>query len=212
MRPLIAYSHADAEESQAGTHRWMVSYADFITLMFVFFLALYAMLPKTAQEDVLEKVEPQMAKALEADRNKLLTELEASLAGLLNTGTVLATRVPEGVLLEINEAALFSSGTATPENTAASVLAQIAQTLSTKPYRIQVEGHTDSQPVSTAVFASNWELSAARAAAVVRLLNSFGIEATRLNASGYGDTRPKMANDTPQGRAANRRVSLLVLV
>jgi chemotaxis protein MotB len=75
---------------------------------------------------------------------------------------------------------------------------------------VRVEGHTDSNPISTAVYASNWELSGGRAAAVVRRLASNGMPGGRLELSGFGDTRPISTNDTAAGRAANRRVVVLV--
>ncbi|MBV8634840.1 MAG: OmpA family protein, partial [Burkholderiaceae bacterium] len=77
--------------------------------------------------------------------------------------------------------------------------------------RVVVEGHTDNVPIQTTQFPSNWELSAARAASIVRALQERGIAAERLEASGMADTKPKSSNSNAQGRSENRRVSLLVL-
>lgn len=75
---------------------------------------------------------------------------------------------------------------------------------------ISVEGHTDNIPISTAQFPSNWELSAARAISVVRLLQQRGIEGQRLRAIGYADSLPLRSNDTAEGGAVNRRVNLVL--
>jgi chemotaxis protein MotB len=223
----------DMEQNEAsGSHRWMISYADFITLLFVLFLVLYAKLPK--QNDVnTTKVQPahgqmipgirprhvQMpiqAQAATPARSRqkqqvVWQDLTHTLSDLQQAGDIRLTEREDGVLLDIRDSALFASGTAQPAAQASSVLAKIADVLKKDDSSVVVEGHTDSVPIQTAQFPSNWELSSARAASVVRALQEYGVRADRMTASGLAETRPRSGNDTPQGRSENRRVSLLVL-
>lgn len=194
------------EDSPAATDRWMVSYADFITLMFIFFLALYALLPKETHDQLLGKVAHSESAASAALSEQLLTQL----APEVMAQAVHLRRTPQGVLLEVQDSALFEAGTAQLSPRAAALLQKIGRTLVRHPNAIQVEGHTDSVPISSGVFPSNWELSAARASHVVRLLESYGVGASRLSALGLGDTQPLADNTTAAGRARNRRVSLLI--
>lgn len=194
------------EDSPAATDRWMVSYADFITLMFIFFLALYALLPKETHDQLLGKVAHPESAASAALSDQLLTQL----APEVMAQAVHLRRTPQGVLLEVQDSALFEAGTAQLSPRAAVLLQKIGRTLVRHPNAIQVEGHTDSVPISSGVFPSNWELSAARASHVVRLLESYGVGASRLSALGLGDTQPLADNTTAAGRARNRRVSLLI--
>jgi chemotaxis protein MotB len=89
-------------------------------------------------------------------------------------------------------------------------LIAVAQVLAAGDNPVEVEGHTDRDPISTPQFPSNWELSGARASSVVRLFVDSGVMAQRLVASGYADTRPVDSNDTPEGRTRNRRVTVLI--
>ncbi|MEQ9094206.1 MAG: OmpA family protein, partial [Miltoncostaeaceae bacterium] len=104
-----------------------------------------------------------------------------------------------------------ASGSATIQSEGARLLVPIAASLRGLPNPVRVEGHTDTAPIATAVFPSNWELSGGRAAAVVRALVGGGVPSSRLELSGFGDTEPIASNDTPTGRAANRRVDVLVV-
>lgn len=241
MRQFISFQH-DAEQSDAtGTHRWMVSYADFITLLFILFVVLYAKMPKQpapnspkaqsqqvktipairppplqAQAQVETKIEKQTAKQIQEKQTQdkqqaLLQKLTHTLSDLVATGDITFVVRAEGVLLEIRDTALFASGTAQPAEQAGGILAKISEVLAKDGNAVIVEGHTDSVPIQTAQYPSNWELSSARAASVVRALQEQGISPNRLTASGLAETKPKELNDTAQGRSANRRVSLLVL-
>jgi chemotaxis protein MotB len=116
-----------------------------------------------------------------------------------------------GVRIDINDSVLFTTGSADIAAAATPVLNQIAIILNSHQRLIQIEGHTDSTPIHTPQFYSNWELSAVRATTVVRLLNQAGVKETRLSAIGYGDTQPLTSSDTEFGRAKNRRVSIMIL-
>lgn len=121
----------------------------------------------------------------------------------ISTGT-------NSINLEISEAILFAPANdeLTPKGEA--VLEKLAAVLVNYPFRLSVEGHTDNVPISSAQFPSNWELSASRATKVTRKLIDDGFPAAAIRSIGYGDTRPVANNDTPEGRARNRRVSILI--
>jgi chemotaxis protein MotB len=140
-----------------------------------------------------------------------MAELKTALQGLVDSGDLSLVSRPDGLLLEIKDSALFATGTAQPAPQASTILMRIAQVLIRVPNSLVVEGHTDSIPIQTAQYPSNWELSSARAAAIVRNLQEQGMEAKRLAASGLADTKPRAGNDTVEGRSQNRRVSILVL-
>jgi len=135
----------------------------------------------------------------------------ATLEGLDLEG-VSVESVPEGVALRIEERLLFSSGRATLRADSRDVLARLASALAGLDAPISVEGHSDGRPIANDSFPSNWELSAARAASVLRGLISEGLPAARLRAVGYADTRPIGDNATSAGRQANRRVELVVSI
>lgn len=114
------------------------------------------------------------------------------------------------VIIEIKERILFQTGQADLGAEGGNVLGRLAGLLLKSGGKVSVEGHTDDVPIASARFPSNWELSSARATAVVHALMNAGLPADRLRAIGYADTRPLAANDSPDNRALNRRVSLVV--
>ncbi len=231
MKKEFISFQVEAEASDtAGNNRWMVSYADFMTLLFVLFLALYAKLPKHELPSVPVLSDPRApiiagirprhtvpapvvaAPINDADSQQaLLRELARTFNDLVQDGEITLVTRDQGILLEIKDSALFASGTAQPAQHAGEIADKIAAILADKENRVVVEGHTDNVPIQTAQFPSNWELSSARAASIVRALQERGINPMRLEASGMADTKPKSSNLTVQGRSENRRVSLLVL-
>lgn len=112
--------------------------------------------------------------------------------------------------IEINDSILFPPGQAGLQPASINAMQAIAQVLAASDFPITIEGHTDNVPISTPQFPSNWELSAMRATTVLRLFNDGGVGAERLTAIGYGETRPVATNTTIEGRAQNRRVSILI--
>ena len=120
---------------------------------------------------------------------------------------------PRGVVITLDERLLFSSGSARVNSDAAPALSAVAEVVGGLDNQILVEGHTDSVPTRGTAWPTNWELSAARATAVLRSLHeSYGVPETRMAAVGYADTRPRASNEDAQGRQANRRTELVVLV
>ena len=115
------------------------------------------------------------------------------------------------VSFRISSEVLFNSGEATLSEAGRGVMSRLVPTLGKVPgYRVVVEGHTDNMPIQTERFPSNWELSTSRAASVVRHVPGQGIDAARMRATGYADTRPIASNDTAQGRATNRHVDVIL--
>lgn len=115
------------------------------------------------------------------------------------------------VEVEIRNRVLFDSASATINSSAIPLMAKAAAVLREIPNSVRVEGHTDDMPISTALYPSNWELSAARAASVVHLLSRQGVSPRRLSAVGFGEHQPVGPNDTAEGRGRNRRVTIVVL-
>ena len=136
-------------------------------------------------------------------------DLENSFNALALQG-VDATPGTEGLTLRIADNLLFASGQAELRYEGMILLSQLANVLQNFAGEVSVEGHTDNVPINTARFPSNWELSAARAISVLLFLEQDGIAADRMRAIGYADTRPLQSNETPQGRASNRRVELIL--
>ncbi len=241
------------QEEHENHERWLVSYADFITLLFAFFVVMYAISsvnegkyrvlsnslvnafknttgqaggqpiaviqgapvlpPKPiARPERLADVKKADEQKLE-QRSKMknvASEIMDALQPLVAQGKVRLLETSRGVTIEINDSVLFPAGQARIQSASVSAMLAIAQVLSGSDFPITIEGHTDNIPISTPQFPSNWELSAMRATTVLRLFNEGGVGAERLTAIGYGETRPVETNTTVEGRARNRRVSILI--
>jgi chemotaxis protein MotB len=186
-------------------NRWIVSYSDFITLLFAFFVVLYAM--STINNHKYKQVSSslggvfQSKKSPPAAKKPPLPKLDQDIAILPNQ---------EWTTIEIKANTLFMPGETTLTDSALSVLDSIAKKLKNANYSVRVEGHTDSIPINSDQFPSNWELSASRAATVARILIQEGMDPKRVSAIGYADQQPIASNDTPEGRMKNRRVVLVI--
>ncbi|HXZ58798.1 MAG TPA: flagellar motor protein MotD [Steroidobacteraceae bacterium] len=142
---------------------------------------------------------------------RVATEVESALGDLVKRDLVTVRRNELWVEVELRTDILFPSGSAQPAPGAVAVLERLAQVLAPLPNAVRVEGYTDNVPIRTSAFYSNWELSAARAGSVVRVLAGQGLDPKRLAVVGYGEQRPAQSNDTPEGRNANRRVVVVIL-
>lgn len=244
--------HDDEHENH---ERWLVSYADFITLLFAFFVVMYAIssvnegkyrvlssslvsafrnittntegptvasgtvVPMQAGATVLPrpvtslrkngKEEEQKRQTRERMRN-MAQEIVQALGPLVKDGRVRITEGQKGVTVEINASVLFAPGDARLEASAVNALRAVAEILARTDFPVTVEGHTDTTPISTPQFPSNWELSVVRASSVVRLFVDAGVAPGQLAATGYGEQRPVAGNDTAEGRQRNRRVTILI--
>ena len=217
--PARSWSPKDDLDEEMHSERWLLSYADFITLLMVLFMMLYALqLVKTkdvATSDLRSKPSSVVTEARPAPAAPVVsTEKQAFLArisGLAELGLVKFSEDARGVELDINATVLFSSGDARLLPQARKVLAPVANALKgAVKEQILVEGHTDSVPIATAKYESNWELSSARAGAVVRFFVEQGIEPHRLAAMGRADNVPAALGEDPEALARNRRVTILV--
>ena len=138
-------------------------------------------------------------------------EVQDAMRALIDAKLITVRRESMWLEIEINTDILFPSGSGAFSTEAETVLDKLAEVLKPFPNPIRVEGHTDDRPIHTAAFPSNWELSAARAASVVHQFTKQGIDPLRLEIVGFGEFHPRQANDSSEGRNANRRVAILVL-
>jgi len=238
------------EEEHENHERWLVSYADFITLLFAFFVVMYAVSSvndgkyrvlsnsivsafgkgpslKTVvmdQESTTVQAIPPMPfsqkkqrateAAIKREKEQMTTmaqNLLASLAPLISEGKVRVMQTARGINVEINASVLFAPGEAKLNEQSNQALTAVAKVLKNDTHAIQVEGHTDSVPISNDMFPSNWELSAVRASSVIRLFVENGVSENRLQAVGHGSNQPVESNDSAEGRLRNRRVQLMIL-
>lgn len=165
--------------------------------------------PKLApgrQQQLLEQ-----AARTDAALARVADQVTQALGDLVKDNLVAVRRSELWVEVELRTDILFPSGSAQPSSSAVPVLERLGSVLGPLPNSIRVEGHTDNVPIRTNAFYSNWELSAARAGSVVRVLAGSGVAPSRLAVVGYGDQRPSASNDTPEGRNANRRVVVVIL-
>lgn len=240
-------------EEPENHERWLVSYADFITLLFAFFVVMYAVssvnegkykvlsnsltnafsnttgkaggqplavtqgappitLRPVAKPDKLPDSRKSDEKKVEQRKkmNNMAGDIMKALQPLVVQGKVRLLETSRGVTIEINDSILFPAGQAKLQPASINAMLAIAQVLAASDFPITIEGHTDNVPISTPQFPSNWELSAMRATTVLRLFNDGGVGAERLTAIGYGETRPLETNTTTEGKARNRRVSILI--
>jgi chemotaxis protein MotB len=219
--------------------RWLISYADFITLLFALFVVLYAysqfnegkykalseslgeafgrsgggILPAAGRvvgnQPAPTALDTRVQQRVQL-RQRTLGGLRDALRSMADTGTVRIEETPDGIVVDFTANALFETGIAEPTAGAREPLIAAARLIASTDYLVTLEGHTDTAPISTRVFASNWELSAARAAAVARLFEAEGVAGGRLTAQGFGPNRPVAGNDTAEGRARNRRVMAIL--
>ena len=117
----------------------------------------------------------------------------------------------EGLVVSLKEMGFFDSGSATIRPGSLDAISRLAGVLKQRPENLRIEGHTDNVPIHTARFATNWELSTARATDLIQLLiTNYGIPPGHLSAAGYGEFHPVASNDTPEGRAQNRRLDVVI--
>jgi chemotaxis protein MotB len=234
--------------------RWLVSYADFITMLFAFFVVMFA----SSQNNEAKQMSASVREALEhgqlsaalstalgrgkyeankkavvvdpdvthrtsppaqveperhpADLNKSLAMLQRELGPELKSGKIQVNLDARGLTISLREAAFFGSGDAKVNIASFPSLAKIASVVRDLQNPVRLEGHTDSQPIHNSRFPGNWELSTARAIAMLELLRDrFQIPTGRMAVAGYAENIPADTNATEEGRAHNRRVDLVIL-
>ena len=202
-RPIPATS----QSLRASGDRWLFGYADIVTLLFACFAALYA--------TQVSQAKPAAAKVAEAAPVVAVDPLAADVANLVERQKDVALDVRSGeggVVISLEEAGSFALGRADLSPAAQRVIRELADLVRDRTVHVRIEGHTDDRPIRSAAFASNWELSTARATRVVQFLIEEGrLVPTRLSAAGYGEYRPRVNAHTPEARARNRRVDIVLL-
>jgi len=224
-----------------NSERWLLTYADMITLLLIFFIVLYTL----SQIDVkkFEALSTSLSQAMGAggmvldspgpsvvpgisgtisevavssgdnsQLDKIMKELQEYVKESNLQAKVSVTMEERGVVLSFQEEVLFMLGSAELTPRAREIITKVGPVLEIAPNYLRVEGHTDNLPIRTSQYPSNWELSAARANTVLKeLLKNFKIHPQRLSAVAYGEYRPLVKNDSEANRQTNRRVNIVIL-
>ncbi len=251
-------------EPHVNHERWLVSYADFITLLFAFFVVLYSSsqvdkrkaghlalaIQVAFQElgvfqasstkvpvkdddampfekvqiveninkemDLKRIVDPMKGALSSASLSQSLQEAQDAIQSALNPEIqrheVAMSMQREGLVVSLREMGFFDSGSASIRPSSLDAIARLAQVLKQRPENLRLEGHTDNIPIHTPRFATNWELSTSRATELIQLLiTKYGLPASHLSAAGYAEFNPVASNSTPEGRAQNRRLDIVIL-
>lgn len=168
---------------------------------------------KTSLEEMKKAMEEMRQR--QAEQRKRLQEfqdLTARFKKLTDSGTLSVRMIDGKMVVSLGSDVLFSSGSAKLSAAGQEAVKEVSKQLAgIAGKRYQVEGHTDNVPIATAVFPSNWELASARALNVTRAMIDAGMPANRVSAASFGDTQPVQANDTAEGKAANRRIAIVVV-
>jgi chemotaxis protein MotB len=226
-------------EKPENHERWIVSYADMLTLLFALFVVLYA--TSDANPQKLQAVHNSIDQAfsigvlqgsngssavlqngggitpsLAEIKSNNLAALSETLSGFAQAnnleGKIQVRSDADSIIISLQDNLLFDSGSADLRPGSQDVLLQVANALQGLPNQMRIEGHTDNIPVNSPDFPTNWELSAARASRVLRFLrDQGGLTANKLFLAGFADTQPVASNDTPEGRALNRRADIVIL-
>jgi len=218
LRPSFRYPRGEVE----GEDEWLLTYGDMMTLMLCFFLLIVSIseIDQTKFIRVAQSISAAIGVELEQERVSLDALYERVTAIVREEGLeekVDVSITPMGVVIRLRGSVLFELGSAQLGQRAKPLLDRLARVMHSMPYKIAVQGHTDNIPISSQVYPSNWELSAARAAGVVRYLISAGVPPSRLEAAGYAETRPRVPNldgageSIPANQALNRRVEIIFL-
>lgn len=257
-------SRKKRHEEHANHERWLVSYADFITLLFAFFVVLYSSsqvdkrkvgqlslaiqvafqqmgvfetsntkLPLSTSapmpfqdvqaienvvrsQDLQRFVQPSQGalsnSVLPGDIVDIQSQIEKALAPEIQRHVVELTSRREGLVISLREIGFFESGSAIIRSSSLDAIDRLAGILKNRDEMLRIEGHTDNVPIHNAQFQSNWELSTSRATELIEMfVTRYNFSPARLAAAGYAEYHPVDSNSTPEGRAHNRRVDIVVL-
>jgi chemotaxis protein MotB len=227
------------EEEHENLERWLITYADLITLLLAFFIMMYVFSKQDAQkyDEVVGHLKTIFtggpgSSGQGKDAGPLLFELPVKIAK--NTGEEVRKKLEaemqsltdnesikknisifsdeRGVVIRILEKALFDEGRADLKERAKDALGKIVPVVKNIDNQIRIEGHTDNVPINNHEFRSNWELSVRRATEVVSyFIEKYDFSPVRVSAVGYAEYRPVVVNDTPENRALNRRIEIIVI-
>lgn len=219
------------EEERENVERWMVSYADFVTLLFCFFTAMFAI--SNVDTNKLGKFVESMRIAFDVSgaRGNAFSVIEGvqifiptdveiesharEVLGILieeSKGSIDVKRDRRGVVISIADNYFFQTGSADLKKESKDIMYKIGNVITQHANMIRIEGHTDNVPINNKKFPSNWELSSARAINVAKyFLKTHNISPGRISTVGYAEFKPVASNETPDGRAKNRRVDIVIL-
>jgi len=214
-----------------GQDRWLLSYADFVTLLLAFFVTMYAISEVDATK--LAPAASSMRAAFEGRREHTvpmpeggsivppvpvdpLVPVEANLRLKLDdaivAGRLELIRDSRGLVVSLPEGATFPPASTEVTDGARELITRVAAIIQASGHSMRIEGHTDNVPIRTQKFRSNWELSTARASAVIAfVIETQAFDPVRLSAAGYGEFHPRAPNDSAENRARNRRVDIVIL-
>lgn len=195
-------------------NRWVVSYADFVTMLLALFMVLFAIVRMDNQRlyDFQQKMQKTFSSS-NVTKYQANTNVEKILKeSLSNTKSVKVLRSDKGLVIRVNNRMIFDEGSALIKPQAEKTLTEIVKVLTKIDNPVIIEGHTDSTPIKNEKYPSNWELSTARATNIISYLMKNGkISPKRLSAVGYGEYMPIADNTSISGRMLNRRVDIIVL-
>jgi chemotaxis protein MotB len=227
------------EPAEENHERWLVSYADFVTLLFAFFVVMFAHsnMDKAKLQRFAEQFQSQMERLppvpppkgaapkpvqltaapthedlTMAEMKGSIEQIEQDLLPEIQQGKIELSLQARGLIMSLRESAFFDPGRAELHPESLKIMTKVAEALTRIPGQIRLEGHTDDKPIRTEMYPSNWQLSSARAITVLRMLSArYNVDPDRLAAAGFAEFRPLVANDTPENRAKNRRVDVVIL-
>jgi len=211
-------SHLKPKYLQAETprDRWMVSYMDVLTILLIFFVAMAAQSlerpkEKQAPNTLAAAVPPKTSEPVRPSVPEARQKLLGAQKNLEQHGLDLRME-PRGLVISIPQAVLFPSGGDQVSRQALPIVAHIATVLRDIPNEVSLVGHADAVPIHNRHFKNNWDLATARSLNLLAVLSrQYGIAESRLSVASYGPYRPSGPNDTPEGRARNRRVEIVIL-
>lgn len=211
----------EGEDEHKNQERWLVTYADLITLLMIFFVVMYALSARISGSN-FEKLQQSLAASLKKtpkdlfastpSSNEELTEIQDKVKRAVTEfegkSQVKVDMTSKGLVISLYDTAFFDVGQSTINPSGYPALAKIASVIATMSNAISVEGHTDNIPSPT---KSNWVLAAERSASIVDYLVKRGVPAKRFQIVSYAEYKPLFPNDTPEHRALNRRVDIVIL-
>lgn len=213
MNPLTFRSSRNKEEDFEGSLNksalWAITYGDLMSFMSIFFLIMFVF--ASSKSLGVQMAMRGVQKTFGNKSSDAVLKGLFSKEGLKNVATVEVK--DKKIRIVFTEPVLFPSGSATLRPGAQAVLARVADVLAALPNPVTIEGHTDPVPLRPgSAIKTNWELSMARAYTVLRfMIDQAHLKESRLSAVGYGEFKPVQSNDTPEGRAANRRIEINIL-
>jgi chemotaxis protein MotB len=196
--------------------RWLVSYADLVTILLACFATTYAAAratePVTISPAAAHAIRDGDAASAARPASSSLRDVVAPVVAASASNAIAFADDARGVVISLPESASFAAGRATLAGPARTFLLNLAEALRATNALVRIEGHTDDVPVTGGRYESNWELSTARASAVVAfLVHDASFAPERLSSAGYAEFHPRAANDSPEGRARNRRVDVVLI-